>query len=69
MSAAIIPFNGLQKRAHGIIKPTTNSACSIEIPNRLAQKIADAAMWEGKTTEQFVLSMLNAVFPEQAGAA
>ena len=69
MSAAIIPFNAALKRSNGIPKPSQNSACSIELPSRLAQKIAEAALWEGKTAEQFVLAMLQAAFPDQAGAA
>ena len=69
MSAAIIPFNAAQKRSNGMLKAATTSACSIELPSRLAQKIAEAAIWEGNTAEQFVLAMLNAAFPDQAGAA
>ena len=41
----------------------------IEIPASLAQRISDAAIWERKTAEQFVLVMLEAAFPKKTGAA
>lgn len=41
----------------------------VEIPVHLALRISDAAIWEQKTAEQFVLAMLEAAFPEKTGAA
>ena len=69
MSTEIIPLNGMQMRGHDNCKPAKSSPCPIEISAAVSQRIADAAIWEGRTVTEFVLAMLNAAFPDQTGGA
>lgn len=71
MSARILAFKS-PKEIHGqngIYPLSSSGAINVEVPPKLAQQIADAAIWEGKTPQQFVLAFLQAAFPERAGSA
>ena len=71
MTARIIPFtivSSTQLIAVNLERPH-RGAINVEVPARLAQQIADAAMWEGNTPQQFVVAFLQAAFPDRTGAA
>ena len=70
MSGNVLPFRSIQPSQI----PSTSSldiggAITVEVPEQLARRIANNAMWALKTPEQFVLAMLEAAFPEKTGAA
>lgn len=71
MSARILPFKAAPPTAISArLKALERSGpVLVEIPTRLAQRIADAAIWGPKTPEQFVIDLLQAEFPEKTGAA
>ena len=69
-SASILPFNRRPLHPLNVAScPATPGALKVEIPDALAKRISDAAIWERRTVPEFVLAMLNAAFPDQAGAA
>ena len=70
MAAKTIPFTIVapsQLIAANLDRPH-RGAINVEVPALLAQQIADAAIWEGKTPQQFVVGFLQAAFPERSGA-
>lgn len=69
MSAQIIQFQKPTPCALRCLVPQHASGFKVEVPASLASRISDAAIWEQKTAEQFVLAMLEAVFPSTGDAA
>ena len=53
---------------HTAILPS-NGPIRIEVPSELTKRVTDAALWAGKSPEQFILDMLHAAFPDGGGAA
>ena len=44
-------------------------ALEVQVPDGLAKRVTDAALWAGKSPDQFIIDMLNAAFPQGEGAA
>ena len=66
--AQVLTFTPPLGLAQKLASPDVGSL-EVHVPEGLAMRVANAAMWSEKSPQQFILDMLHAAFPDGKGAA